>query len=116
GEIWVIGAFTGSYPHETPIPTALIFNPQTRKWREGPKLPMGRERGSAGVVVKDGLIYMAGGIQDGHYEGFVSWFDVLNPKTGKWEVLPDAPRARDHISAAMVGDKLYLAGGRTSHA
>lgn len=27
-----------------------------------------------------------------------------------------APRARDHVSAALVGDKLYLAGGRTSYA
>lgn len=116
GEIWVIGALTGGYPHETPIANALIFNPKTKTWREGPKLPENRLRGSAGVFVRDDKIYVICGIQDGHWDGFVAWFDELDPKTGKWTTLPDAPRARDHVSAAMVGDRLYLAGGRTSHA
>lgn len=116
GEIWILGAFTGGYPHETPIPTALIFNPETKSWREGPKMPEGRLRGSAGITVWNEKIYVVCGIQDGHWDGFVAWFDELDPKTGKWTSLADAPRARDHISAAMVGDRLYLAGGRTSHA
>lgn len=116
GEIWVVGAFTGGYPHETPIPEILIFDPKNKSWRKGPALPENRLRGSAGVFVKDDKIYMVCGIQDGHWDGFVPWFDVLDPQTGKWSPLPDAPRARDHISAAMIGEKLYLAGGRTSHA
>uniref|UniRef100_UPI004047A303 Kelch repeat-containing protein n=1 Tax=Algoriphagus sp. TaxID=1872435 RepID=UPI004047A303 len=115
-ELWIIGAMTGNYPHETPIPTILIFNPKTRIWREGPALPKNRERGSAGVVVRENKIYMVCGIQDGHYDGFVRWFDELDPKTGTWRSLPSAPRARDHVSAAVVDDKLYLAGGRTSYA
>ena len=116
GEIWVIGALTGGYPHETPIANAWIFNPKTKTWREGPAIPKDRLRGSAGVFVRNEKIYLICGIQDGHWDGFVSWFDELDPKTGKWTVLPDAPRARDHVSAAMVEDRLYLAGGRTSHA
>ena len=115
-ELWILGAMTGNYPHETPIPTVLIFNPKTRSWREGPALPKNRERGSAGVVVRDNKIYMVCGIQDGHYDGFVRWFDELDPKTGEWRSLPSAPRARDHVSAAVVEGKLYLAGGRTSYA
>lgn len=116
GEIWVVGAFTGGYPHETPIPEILIFNPETKEWRKGPAIPKERLRGSAGVFVREDKIYLVCGIQDGHWDGFVSWFDVLDPQTGKWTPLPDAPRPRDHVSAALVGDKLYLAGGRTSHA
>ncbi len=115
-EIWVLGALTGNYPHEPPITHAWIFNPETKNWRKGPELPAGRIRGSAGVAVREGKIYLVGGIQDGHYEGFVPWFDVLDPEKGTWEKLPDAPRARDHVSAAIVGNRLYLAGGRTSHA
>lgn len=116
GEIWIVGALTGGYPHETPIPNALIFNPKTKTWRDGPKLPENRLRGSAGVFVRNDKIYMVCGIQDGHFAGFVRWFDELDPKTGTWKSLPSAPRARDHVSAAMVGDRLYLAGGRTSYA
>ncbi len=115
-EIWILGALTGNYPHETPIPNILIFNPSTKTWRDGPELPRNRHRGSAGVFVRNDKIYLVCGIQDGHYDGFVSWFDELDPKTGTWTSLPDAPRARDHVSAAVVGDRLYLAGGRTSHA
>lgn len=115
-EIWVVGALTGGYPHETPIPNILIFNPKTKIWREGPKLPENRHRGSAGVFVRGEKIYMVCGIQDGHFDGFVRWFDELDPNTGVWTSLPSAPRARDHVSAALVGDNLYLAGGRTSYA
>ncbi|WP_297335601.1 kelch motif-containing protein [Algoriphagus sp.] len=115
-EIWILGAFTGNYPHETPIEDILIFNPAKKEWRNGPKIPKERLRGSAGVAVYQNKIYLAGGIIDGHYEGFVPWLDEFDPKTGTWTVLPDAPRPRDHISAAIVKDKLYLAGGRTSHA
>lgn len=116
GEIWIVGALTGGYPHETPIPNILIFNPKTKTWRDGPQLPENRQRGSAGVFVRNDKIYMVCGIQDGHFDGFVRWFDHLDPATGKWTVLPSAPRARDHVSAALVGDKLYLAGARTSYA
>ncbi|WP_194776872.1 Kelch repeat-containing protein [Pararhodonellum marinum] len=115
-EIYVIGAFTGGYPHETPIPHFLIFNPENNTWREGPEIPENRRRGSAGVFSRGDKIYMVCGIIDGHWNGFVSWFDEYDTKTGAWKILPDAPRPRDHFSASMVGDRAYLAGGRTSHA
>jgi len=115
-EIYVIGAFTGGYPHEKPIANFLIFNPETNTWREGPKIPEDRLRGSVGVFSRNGKIYLVCGIIDGHYDGHVSWFDEYDPKTNTWNVLPDAPRPRDHFGAALVGDRVYVAGGRTSHA
>ncbi|AHM62227.1 Kelch repeat-containing protein [Flammeovirgaceae bacterium 311] len=114
GLIYVVGAFTGSYPHETPVPNIHIYNPLTNKWFTGPAIPESRRRGSAGVVVHNNKIYMVGGIIDGHWSGWVSWFDEYDPATNTWKILPDAPRARDHFHAAMVGNKLYNAGGRRS--
>lgn len=67
------------------------------------------------VVYKD-KIYVACGITDGHYDGHVAWLDKYDPKMDTWKRLPDAPRTRDHISAAVVDDKIYLAGGRNSTA
>lgn len=116
GEIYVVGAFTGGYPHEKPIPNFLIFNPKTKTWRDGPKIPEDRLRGSVGAFTRGDKIYLVCGIIDGHWDGHVSWFDEYDTKTGTWKVLPDAPRPRDHFGATMVGDKVYLAGGRTSHA
>jgi hypothetical protein len=115
-EIWVIGAFTGRYPHEKPIDRVYIFNPTQNTWREGPLIPEGRRRGGAGAFVKNQKIYLVCGIIDGHWDGHVSWFDEYDPKTGIWKILPEAPHARDHISAAWVSNKLILAGGRRSSA
>lgn len=116
GEIYVVGAFTGGYPHEKPIPNFLIFNPKTKTWRDGPKIPEDRLRGSVGAFTRGNKIYLVCGIIDGHWDGHVSWFDEYDTKTGTWKILPDAPRPRDHFSATMVGDKVYVAGGRTSNA
>ncbi|WP_250419078.1 PKD domain-containing protein [Pontibacter deserti] len=114
GLIYVVGAFTGGYPHETPIPKIYIYNPLTDKWLDGPAIPEARRRGSAGVVVRNKKIYLISGITDGHYAGHVKWFDEFDPATNSWKTLPDAPRARDHSHAALINNKLYLAGGRRS--
>lgn len=115
-EIYVLGALTGSYPHELPIPRMYIFNPERNEWREGPEIPEGRRRGAAGAFVHNDKIYLVAGIQDGHWDGHVAWFDEYDPKTNQWRQLPDAPRPRDHVSVAMVDGKLYVAGGRLSTA
>jgi len=115
-EVYVIAAFQGKYPHETPITSIYIYNPKEDKWREGPEIPADRLRGSAGVTVYKDKIYIVSGITDGHYDGHVTWFDEYNPKTNSWRKLPDAPHARDHISVAIADDKLVIAGGRKSTA
>ncbi|MDO1445023.1 kelch repeat-containing protein [Rhodocytophaga aerolata] len=114
GEIVVAGAFTGGFPHETPIPKIQIYNPTTDKWREGAEIPENRRRGAAGVVVYQDKIYLVCGIIDGHYDGHVTWLDEYDPKTNKWRQLPDAPHARDHFQAAVVNNQLFVAGGRRS--
>ena len=56
------------------------------------------------------------GITDGHWAGHVNWFDVFDPLSKIWSKLPNSPHARDHFQTAVVGDKLYVAGGRRSSA
>ena len=113
-EIWVLGAFTGPYPHEIPINHIWIYSPKNEKWRKGPEIPADRLRGSAGAFVYKNKIYLVCGIQDGHWDGHVSWFDEFDPKTNVWQKLPDAPRPRDHAQAVVIDNILYLAGGRIS--
>lgn len=114
GEIYVLGAFTGDYPHETPIPNIYIYNPKKDEWRKGAEIPQDRRRGAAGVTVYKDKIYLISGITDGHWDGHVTWVDAFDPKTGKWTKLADIPHARDHFQAAVVGDQLVVAGGRKS--
>ena len=73
-------------------------------------------RGGAGAIAHNGLIYVVAGIQNGHTDGHVAWFDAFDPATGAWTQLPDAPRTRDHFQVAIVDDKLYAIGGRRSSA
>ncbi len=116
GLIYVVGAFTGNYPRETPVPQIYIYNPVTDKWLNGPTIPLARRRGSAGVVVYNNKIYLVSGILDGHWNGWVNWFDEYDPATNTWKILPNAPRARDHFHAAVINNKIYVAGGRRSSA
>lgn len=115
-ELWVLGAFTGGYPHETPIPNIYIFNVDKNEWRVGPEIPSDRRRGAAGVFVYKDKVYLVCGIQDGHWDGHVGWLDEFDPKTNQWKRLPDAPHQRDHVMAMVIDDKVYVAGGRRSTA
>lgn len=114
GSIYVMTAMTGKYPKETPLETIYIYDPGRDQWSPGPAIPPERRRGGAGTAVYNGKIYVACGIVDGHTSGTVAWFDEFDPQTGEWRRLPDAPRVRDHFSAVVSGDQLYLVGGRNT--
>lgn len=113
-EIYILGALTGPYPGETPVPNTYIYNPSNNSWRKGPALPTDRLRGGAGAAIYDDKIYLACGIQDGHRGGHVNWLDVYDLKNKTWASLPDAPRARDHFQIVITDGKLYTLGGRTT--
>lgn len=114
GLVYVVGAFTGSWPYETPLSNILIYDPLQDNWAIGPEIPADRRRGAAGVVTYQDKIYVVNGIINGHTSGWVSWLDEFDPASNQWRSLPDAPRERDHVHAAVIDDKLYVAGGRRS--
>jgi N-acetylneuraminic acid mutarotase len=115
-KIYIIGAFTGGYPHEKPIDHIYIFDTKTNTWAIGAEIPLNRRRGSTGAIVYKNKIYIVAGITDGHWDGHVKWFDEYNPITNEWKQLPDAPHVRDHFQAVLSGNKLYVIGGRRSSA
>src|SRR4051812_5781131 len=115
-EIYLVGAMTANYPHEVPVENIYIYTPATDKWRVGGTIPADRRRGSSGVAIYKNKFYITSGIIDGHWTGNVPWFDEYDPKTDKWTKLLDAPTARDHARAAIIGNKLYCIGGVQSDA
>ncbi|MDZ4696021.1 MAG: kelch repeat-containing protein [Deltaproteobacteria bacterium] len=114
--IWIIGALTGNYPDEPPVPQIYVYDTKSNVWSTAGEIPAARRRGAAGVSYHDGKFYLAGGLTEGHSGGFVPWLDSYDPATQTWTILPDAPRPRDHFQAGIVGETLVLAGGRTSSA
>lgn len=111
-DILLMGAFTCCYPREQLVAEIHVFDTLTDTWRVEGSLPADRLRGSVAVVVREERIYLLGGNTQGHDGGAVAWFDEYDPSTGIWQALPDAPNARDHFSAVLLGNKLIAAAGR----
>ena len=115
--IYILGAMTGEWPNEVPVDRVIKYYPDQDRFEFAHLIPESRRRGGAGAAVHNGKIYLLGGITNGHQGGYQPWLDEYDPTTGEWNVLPDAPNARDHFQAVVVGEKLYaFAGRRTSHA
>ena len=114
GLVYVIGAFSGSYPDEIAVPDIYIYNPASRTWSKGPQIPFDRRRGAGAAGVYNGKIYIVGGNTKGHRAGWVPWFDEFDPATGVWKRLPDAPQPRDHHRAVVMQNRLYVVSGRQS--
>jgi N-acetylneuraminic acid mutarotase len=105
---------TGTYPNEKPLPNLYIYDPAYNMWTIGPDIPEGRRRGSSGTIVYEDKLYMMCGIQDGHNGGHVRWVDSYDFYTREWEILPDAPRARDHFHAVIAKGEIYAFAGRNT--
>ena len=113
-KIWVLGAFTGKYPDEKPVPHIYTYTPATDKWQIAGTIPHKRRRGSTGAVLHNNKIYVVGGNTHGHRAGAKPWFDSFDPANGTWKTMPDAPQARDHITVAVADSRLVVAAGRQS--
>ncbi len=111
GFIYVMGAFTGTFPNDIPVSNIYIYDPIMDEWIVGPEIPAARRRGGAACVAYKGKIYLSGGIVNGHIDGVVNWLDEYDPVTNTWTMLPDAPNTRDHCKGAIYEDKLYMVGG-----
>jgi len=107
GWIWVIAAFkTNNFPNETPAENVYLYNPDLNLWLQGPTIPQNRRRGGAGLVIHNNKFYVVAGNQRGHNGGYVNQFDEYDPLNNTWNILKNAPRARDHFSAVVINNKL----------
>lgn len=113
-KIYVIAALTGKWPGETPTEHIYSYDTATDEWSKGDEIPEDRRRGSTGNVLHEGKIYIACGIKNGHIGDHKNWLDRYDPSTGKWEVLADAPRPRDHFQAVSANGKIYALAGRNT--
>lgn len=113
-KIYILGAASdeASFPNEPPHTNIWIYDPIADNWEEGPVIPPDRNMASAGVVVFDDKLYMACGSVKAHDNDGTALFTEYDPATNTWTPFPDAPRARDHVQAALVGNLLILGAGR----
>jgi N-acetylneuraminic acid mutarotase len=114
-KIYVLEAFTaGQYPDQPNLKNVYIYDTEKDVWTEGGTLPAERSRAAAGAALYNGKLYLVAGIRHGHSSGTSAMFDEYDPQAKQWKALADAPHIRDHCAAAVIKDKLYVAGGRNT--
>ena len=124
GKIYVLGGLAEESSQGRAwraVADSWVYDPAKDMWVSLPDVPAGQLRGSAGVGVYNGKIYLAGGMSDlelygTHVQRSVAVVSIFDTKTQKWLDVPEAaknmPGGRDHAGAAIVGDKMYVLGGR----
>ena len=110
-----IYAIGGQYNHDSQqLDQARvdIYDAATDTWSRGPDLPKGHSHGEAGTFVHEGRIVMVGGhtTPAGGTKSIDPDILVLEPG-GEWELLGKLPMPLSSPAAAIIGGKLYAAGG-----
>jgi hypothetical protein len=109
-DAYVVGGFDAG-GHSTALVERLDL--LTGHWAVSPPLPVALNHMSA--VGYRGRLYVVGGYsQTGDTSaGAVRAFWRFDPATQRWSAMPPAPLARAAAGAAVLGHRLYVAGGRS---
>jgi N-acetylneuraminic acid mutarotase len=112
GKIYAIG---GQFHHDSmqlDQPRVDIYDPANDSWRSGPPLPKGHSHAEGGTFVSVGKIFMVGGhtTPKGGSKQIDPDILALTPG-GEWQVVGRLPMPLSSPAAAIIGGKLYVAGG-----
>ena len=124
GKIYVLGGFTKPEKGPTawvPINNAWEYDPANDSWKALAPLPT--KRGSPVAAVVGGKIYVIGGasthpgsketsIHPARPHRAVDTNEAYDPATNTWETRSTMPTARNHAAIGVVGNKIYVLGGR----
>ena len=112
GKIYAIG---GQFHHDSmqlDQSRVDIYDPRTDQWSRGPNLPKGHSHAEGGTFVHQGRVYMVGGHTTPLGGKKTIDADILSFQPGGgWEVIAKLPMPLSSPAAAIIGNKLYVAGG-----
>jgi hypothetical protein len=119
GWLYVYGGHTGGEHEHSAANLSNYFRrvkvDGTSGWEE---LPMQTKLQGLPLVAHGGKIYRVGGLdirnatlKDGEDLHSTAEFAEFDPATKKWTALTPLPAGRSSHNAAVIGDKLYVAGG-----
>jgi N-acetylneuraminic acid mutarotase len=92
------------------ITAVEIYDPATGKWSDGAPIPTGRSGGNAAAL--NGSLYVFGG--EGNKAnplGIYTEAEGYDLAANKWRQFKPMPNPRHSLSAAAIGDRVYLPGG-----
>ncbi len=111
GRLYALG---GQFHHDSgqdDQPRVDIYDPKTDSWSRGPQLPKPHSHAEGSTFVSGGRIFMMGGMtRDGKRRRIDA--DIVALSTaGDWQVLGRLPRPLSSPAAAIIGGRLFVAGG-----
>lgn len=115
GKIYVAGGFNSS---GVSTKFLFVYDPVTDKWQRAADMPTARGALTAKFV--DGILYAIGGDETVLYDlnkvynpqGVVTSNEAYDPETNSWTVKSPMPTPRDHLTSAVIGESIYVLGGR----
>jgi N-acetylneuraminic acid mutarotase len=107
GRIVVVGGFG---PARVLLERAVIYDPATRRWRDGAAMPSVREHLAS--FVHDGRLYAVAGRRLS-LSSNVATMESYDPVTDTWRTEPSVPTPRGGHGVAVLGGAAYVIGGET---
>lgn len=117
GKIYGIGGFSGAIPDWRAHASVFVYDPKADRWSSGPSLPQARAEGVV-ATIGEKIYFVGGRIPTGAGAKHISEHadtsraEVLDLRSGGWTPIADAPSARNSAAGAVIGNKLYVVGGR----
>ena len=111
GKIYAIGGQFGHDRGQDDQARVDIYDPRAGSWSPGPRLPKPHSHAEGSTFISGGRIFTMGGMTR---DGKRRWIDkqiVARSSSGTWQVLGELPRPLSSPAAAIIGDRLFVAGG-----
>lgn len=109
GRIYMSGGYRDlPFGEDTARREVWVYDVETDKWSEAADLPA--PRAAHAMVALDGRLYVVGGVGPEAARVF-----VYDSKADAWgRLATPLPTLREHLTAAALGDRIYVIGGRWS--
>ena len=91
-------------------PEILAVDGSTRRWSRFATPPLNQRFHC--TEWHGGLLYVAGGKTGEYFDTYINTFHAFNETTGLWEDLPPMPHACAWATSGVIGNELFVAGGR----
>jgi hypothetical protein len=108
--LYVHGGYTLGTTEDTEGSELSVFDPGAGRWSELTPSPL--RQAAHTLAEAGGRLYAIGGVRDGAQRRTVQIYDIA---TGRWSEGPPMPDpAREHLGSAVIGDRIYVLGGRAA--